>query len=72
MKELEVIEIDGIKYGIIKEAKHNDTIYLYLANINNLEDTLIRKQKENGDVIPLDSEKEFDLACSLLLKESLI
>lgn len=69
--EIEVVEINGTEYMIIKEVKHKDTSYLYLSNINDEEDTMIRKT--DGDMlVPLASEEEFEIACNLLVKEGLI
>lgn len=69
--EIEVVEINGTEYMIIKEVKHKDTSYLYLTNINDEEDTMIRKT--DGDMlVPLASEEEFEIACNLLVKEGLI
>ena len=74
MKDLEVVTIDGIDYVILKEVKHEDISYLYLSNINDEEDTLIRKtDKDNKDLIlPLENDQEFELACNLLLKYTMI
>ncbi len=74
MKDLEVVTIDGTDYVIIKEVKHEDISYLYLSNINDEEDTLIRKtDKEDKDLIlPLENDQEFELACNLLLKYTMI
>ena len=69
--EIEVVEINGTEYMIIKEVKHKDTSQLYLSNINDEEDTMIRKT--DGDMlVPLASEEEFEIACNLLVKEGLI
>ena len=71
MKELEVIEINNASYVVLKEIAHNDTSFLYLSNINDEEDTMIRKT--DGDMlVPLASEEEFEIACNLLVKEGLI
>ena len=73
MKEVEIITIDDKEYGIIKEVNYKDTSYLYLSNINDDEDSLIRKtNSENKNIVePLKSEQEFELACSLLFKDLL-
>jgi hypothetical protein len=70
-KELEVVTIEDKEYTILKEKKHNDTTYFYLSNLNDEEDTLIRKStKEDEDLlIPLSNDKEFDLAAGLLIKD---
>ena len=68
MKDLEVIDIDDKSYLILKEVTKNDKTYLYLSNINDEEDTLIRKL-EKDVILPLESDKEFELACNLFVKE---
>lgn len=71
MNDLEVVLIDGVEYFIIKEAKKGNVSYLYLSNVNDYEDTLIRKvNKDDADMmLPLESEEEFEIACNLFLKE---
>ncbi len=71
MKEFEVVEINEMSYIILKEVTYKETSYLYLSNINDEEDTLIRKA-EGDMIIPLTSEEEFEIACNLLIKEGLI
>lgn len=68
MRELEVIDIDDKSYLILKEVTKNDKTYLYLSNINDEEDTLIRKM-EDSNILPLENDKEFELACNLFIKE---
>ncbi len=68
MRDLEVVEIDDKSYLILKEVIKDNKTYLYLSNINDEEDTLIRKL-ENNDVLPLENDKEFELACNLFIKE---
>ena len=71
MKEFEVVEINEMSYIILKEVTYKETSYLYLSNVNDEEDTLIRKA-EGDMIIPLTSEEEFEIACNLLIKEGLI
>ena len=68
MKELKVVEIDDKSYLILKEATKNDKTFLYLSNINDDEDTLIRKI-EDDNILPLENDTEFELACNLFIKE---
>ena len=44
--------------------------YIYLSNVIDRDDTLIRKSsKDEEDLyIPLESEEEFELACLLLFR----
>lgn len=72
MNELEVITVNDKEYVIIKEVQHNDTTFLYLSNLVDENDTLIRKRDKKNDVFPLESEEEFELACNLLLKHLMI
>ena len=59
---------DNIKY--LHEAKRNGTTYLYLSNVDDIDDTLIRKSSSEDETlfIPLESEEEFELACLLLFR----
>ena len=68
MKDLEVIDIDDKSYLILKEVTKDKKTFLYLSNINDEEDTLIRKL-EKDVILPLESDKEFELACNLFIKE---
>ena len=69
-KDIEIIKIDDKDYAVIDEATYNEDTFLYLSNIQNLEDVLIRKLDKNDKniVVPLDNEQEFEIACNLLLK----
>lgn len=69
-KELEVITIDDKDYVIIEEVDHENDKYLYLSNVIDEEDTLIRKinKDDTKTVLPLKDENEFELACNLLFK----
>lgn len=71
MKDLEVVVIDDVEYFVIKEVKKGDISYLYLSNVDDYEDTLIRKvhKDDTNMMLPLESEKEFELACNLFLRE---
>lgn len=71
MKDVEIVEINNNNYVILKEVKHKDTSYLFLSNLEDEEDTMIRKVKGDS-IIPLASEEEFEIACNLLVKEGLI
>lgn len=71
MKELDVVKIDENDYIVLKECRKNDKIFLYLSNVNDEEDTLIRKVDENdkNKILPLENENEFELACNLFIRE---
>lgn len=69
-KEVEVITLGDKEYYILNEVKHNGVTYIYLSNVIDRDDTLIRKSsKDDLDMyIPLQSEEEFELACLLLFR----
>ena len=67
-KELEIMTIDGVDYAILKEVKNVATTYVFLSNVANSEDMIIRKSVNDEDYVPLDGDKEFELACLLLFK----
>ena len=64
-KELEVITIDNKDYAILKEKEYNDTTYIFLSNVANQDDIMIRKSSEEDKdlFVPLENEKEFNIAC---------
>lgn len=67
-KELEIVEIDNKEYYIIKEIPHGNNIYLYLSNVANDDDMMIRKttSQDKDLIVPLSSKQEFDIACALM------
>ena len=69
-KELEVITIDNKDYAILKEKEYNDTTYIFLSNVANQDDIMIRKSSEEDKdlFVPLENEKEFNISCLLLFK----
>ena len=72
MKELEVMTIDNKDYLIMKEVFDKQTSYVFLSNVQNPEDVMIRKSSSiNPEVyIPLENEEEYHLATLLLFKDS--
>lgn len=68
-RELNAVQIDDKTYLIVKEITKNDKKYIYLSNIDNKEDILIRRLEDNK-AVPLNNDKEFELACSLFIKET--
>ena len=69
MKKLEIMTIDNNDYIIMKEVKEENTIYVFLSNVNNPEDVMIRKSTDNENYIPLENEEEYKLATLLLFKQ---
>ena len=61
-KELEIMTVDGVDYAILKEVKNVGTTYVFLSNVANSEDMMIRKSVNDEDYVPLDGDKEFELA----------
>lgn len=72
MKEVEVMTIDNKDYLIMKEVFEGETSYVFLSNVNDPEDVMIRKSSERDKdlYIPLENEEEYHLATLLLFKES--
>lgn len=67
--ELEfVILDDNKKYCIIKEIIYNGIKYLYLTNIDNIDDFTIRKEI-NNEFVGLDDEEEFNQIVDMFIKE---
>ncbi len=57
---------DNIKYFITKEIQCENTVYVYLTNINDVNDFCIRKTDEKKEYLnPLDNEEEFKKALEL-------
>ena len=67
-RPVEYVLIDNIKYEIVMEKTLNDKTYLYLTNINDDKDMLIRKYTHDSKEIlkPLDNDKEFEEAMELI------
>lgn len=70
-KELEIVEIDKKEYYIIKEIAHGNNIYLYLSNVDDDDDMMIRKttNQDKDLIVPLSSKEEFDIACALMFSK---
>lgn len=67
-RPVEYLLIDNIKYEIVMEKTLNDKTYLYLTNVNDDKDMLIRKYTHDSKEIlkPLDNDKEFEEAMKLI------
>ena len=72
MKELEVITIGKKDYCIVREVDDEGIHYVFLSNVVNPADIMIRKSTiEDPDLfIPLENEDEYYLANLLLFKET--
>lgn len=66
---IDYVSIDDKKYGVTKEKKFNDTIYVFLANLDNPRDQLIKKYYENAkeELLPLETDSEFAFAMNLYM-----
>lgn len=72
MKELEVITIGKKDYCIIREVDEDSNHYVFLSNVVNPADIMIRKSTiEDPDYyVPLENEDEYYLANLLLFKDT--
>lgn len=68
---IDYVIIDDKKYGILKETTYNNATYVFLANLNNPKDQLIKKYYEanKDELLPLDSEEEFNYILTLFVEE---
>lgn len=68
--KIEYVIIDDKRFGVISEIPHQDTVYVFLANLEDPSEQLIRKYKieNNDDLLPLETDQEFDFALKLFNK----
>lgn len=71
MLDVNLMTIDGIDYVVVNELEEGNNKYIYLSNIDDPNDTIIRKRSlSDSDLyIPLDDEDEYYLANLLLFKK---
>ncbi|MEE0015072.1 MAG: hypothetical protein UE699_05255 [Bacilli bacterium] len=67
-REVEYVLIDNKKYEVVMEKTSGDTTYMYLSNLDDDNDNLIRKYTtvDQETIYPLDNDEEFELAMSLI------
>lgn len=67
-REVEYVLIDNKKYEVVMEKASGDTTYMYLSNLDDVNDNLIRKYTtvDQETIYPLDNDEEFELAMSLI------
>ena len=67
-REVEYVLIDNKKYEVVMEKTSGDTTYMYLSNLDDENDKLIRKYTtvDQETIYPLDNDEEFELAMSLI------
>ena len=68
--KIEYVIIDDKRFGVISEIPNQDTVYVFLANLEDPSEQLIRKYKiENkDDLLPLETDQEFVFALKLFNK----
>ncbi len=62
-EELEYIELDNKKYGVIKELTKDNNKYVLLSNLDDVNDIIINKViiEDNEEfLVGLDNKEEFD------------
>ena len=61
-REVEYVLIDNKKYEVVMEKTSGDTTYMYLSNLDDDNDNLIRKYTtvDQETIYPLDNDEEFD------------
>lgn len=71
--KLNVCVINNKKYYLLKEIEINGNSYLYLSNVDDEDDFMIRKRnKNNPNVLSgLDDEKEFKMASLVMANQVL-
>ena len=67
-REVEYVLIDNKKDEVVMEKASGDTTYMYLSNLDDENDNLIRKYTtvDQETIYPLDNDEEFELAMSLI------
>ena len=65
--QLEVLDINNKKYMVLNELTDDNETYVYLSNIKNPKDFVVRKVDKNDKevLINLDNEEEFVKAMDL-------
>lgn len=68
---IDYVIIDDKKYGILKETTYNEATYVFLANLKDPTDQLIKKYYESNkeELLPLDSDEEFNYILTLFVEE---
>ena len=71
MIDIDVITLHDGDYYIIDSVIKDNIKYLLLSKIEDFENILIKKiNLDNEDIVlPIESKKEFELACMLLFKK---
>ena len=60
---------DDEEYVAVEEIPNNEVTYLYLANLKDEKDICVRKEIKD-EILPLDSEEEFNKAMLLFSQKN--
>lgn len=73
MIDVDVYEIDNVDYYLLNESEIKGNSYLYLSNVDNENDFIIRKRDKEDPMIllPLDNEQEVKYV-SLVFAEQIL
>lgn len=65
--QIEYVIVDDKRFGVVNEVNHEGTIYVFLANLDDPTDVMIKKYTEQNqdELLPLETDAEFDFALSL-------
>ena len=72
MEEINTLEINGKKYGLIDSISDDKEVYNYFSNLEDANDIQILKDKViNGEenFVSLDTEDEFNYALTLFFNK---
>lgn len=64
---------DGNTYTVVDKIEKLDKSYIYLANIENVQDFCIRKEIMENDetfIVGLDNDQEYEEAMNLFIKKN--
>lgn len=73
MVDVDIYELDGIKYYLIDELEINNNNYLYLSNVDDEADFIFRKRDDNDEDLlhPLKDEREVKLVALVFANKML-
>ena len=72
MIQVEVMRVDNKDYIILKEVFEKNISFVFLSNVDDPDDILIRKSNplQPSHYVPLESEEEYQLASLLLFQDA--
>ena len=73
MVNVEIYELDGVKYYLLDELEVNNNSYLYLSNVEDETDFIFRRRdNEDEDLLhPLKDEREVKLVALVFANKML-